>query len=308
MMHRFIIDTDGGADDAIAIMMALRHPHVQVEAITTVVGNVSVEQATRNALYLVELCGARVPVYQGSGRPMLREPSNAQSIHGEDGLGDLGLDPPQNKPQSEHAVDALIRCITDAPGEITVVALGPLTNVALALLKEPELAFALRDVYMMGGAVNALGNVTPSAEFNVWADPEAAKVVLHSGAPVTMVGWELTWGDMQLKVEERNHLRASGSRCAEFAVDCTRKLVEVYERLFGMSSIGLPDAIAVAVAIDPSICRTEVLYVTVETTSELTRGETVVDRWGVLGQSPNVEVCFDPDAAKFKHMLFDTLT
>jgi purine nucleosidase len=176
-----IIDTDGGADDAIAIMMALRHPDVQVEAITTVVGNVSIEQATRNALYLVELCGERVPVYQGSGRPMLREPSNAQSVHGKDGLGDLGLDPPQNKPESEHAVDALIRCITDAPDEITVVVLGLLTNVALALLKEPELAFALRDVCMMGGAVNALGNVTPSAEFNVWADPEAAKVVLHSG-------------------------------------------------------------------------------------------------------------------------------
>lgn len=166
MMHRFIIDTDGGADDAIAIMMALRHPDVQVEAITTVAGNVSVEQATRNALYLVELCGARVPVYQGSGRPMLREPSNAQSIHGKDGLGDLGLDPPQNKPQSEHAVDALIHCITDAPGEITVVALGPLTNVALALLKEPDLAVALRDVCMMGGAVNTLAESEPTERYN----------------------------------------------------------------------------------------------------------------------------------------------
>jgi purine nucleosidase len=307
-MQRFIIDTDVGADDAVAIMMALRHPGVQVEAITTVAGNVGVDQATRNALYLVEFCGTPVPIYRGVGQPMLREPSNAQEVFGTDGMGDLGLDPPQGKPQQEHAVDALIRHALDAPREITLVTLGPLTNIALALLKEPDLTLALRDIYVMGGAANALGNVTPSAEFNVWADPEAAKLVLHSGAPVTMVGWELVWGDMLLTIDEIDRLRASESRCAAFAVDCNRRVVEVFEELVGAPTIALPDAIAMAMAMDPNLCRTEALYVTVETTSELTRGETVVDRWSVLGQPPNVEVCFDPNAKRFKQMLFDTLT
>ena len=307
-MQRFIIDTDVGADDAVAIMMALRHSDVQVEAITTVAGNVPVEQATRNALYITGLCGADVPVYQGMGQPLLRAPSYAQHVHGQDGLGDLGLDPPQGQPQPEHAVDALIRYALAAPGEITLVTLGPLTNVALALLKEPALAFALRGIYMMGGAVNALGNITPSAEFNVWSDPEAARIVLHSGAGVTLVGWELVRGAMLLGVNELDRLRASGSPLAVFAVDCNRKVADLYQELVGEPVVGAPDPIAMAVAIDPGICRTELLYVTVETTSELTRGETVVDRWGVLGQPPNVQVCFDPDAARFKRLLFDLLT
>ena len=306
-MQRFIIDTDAGTDDAVAIMMALRHPDVQVEAITTVAGNVPVEQATRNALYVAELCGADVPVYQGVDRPILREPSGARHVHGQDGLGDLGLEPPQGQPQPEHAVDALVRCAATAPGEMTLVTLGPLTNLALALLKEPALASALRQVYMMGGTVNALGNITPSAEFNVWCDPEAAQIVLHSGAPVTMVGWELVWGDMLLRLEDMDRLRTSGSPLAVFAVDCHRQAVARFEARWGEPVLALPDPIAVAVAIDPGVCRTEALYVTVETTSELTRGETVVDRWGVLGQPPNAQVCFDPDAARFKRMLFEAL-
>jgi purine nucleosidase len=306
-MKRFIIDTDVGTDDAVAIMMAMRHADVQVEAITTVMGNVPVEQATSNALYIAELCGADVPVYQGMGQPILRQPSGAQHVHGQDGLGDLGLEPPQGQPQPEHAVDALIRCAAAAPGEMTLVTLGPLTNLAVALLKEPALASALRQVYIMGGAVNALGNVTPSAEFNVWSDPEAAQIVLHSGAPVTMVGWELVWGDMLLGLEEMDRLRASGSPLAVFAMDCNRQVADLCEELFGEPVLAMPDPIAMAVAIDPGVCRTEALYVTVETTSELTRGETVVDRWGVLGQPPNVRVCFDPDAARFKRMLFEAL-
>jgi purine nucleosidase len=307
-MNRFIIDTDMSADDAIALMMALRHPDIQVEAITTVAGSVPVAQATHNALFITELCDEDVPVYQGAGQPILREPVGAQDVYGKDGLGDLGTDPPQRMPQPEHAVDALVRLVMDAPGEHTLVTLGPLTNVALGLLKEPHLALAMRDVYVMGGTVNALGNVTPSAEFNVWADPEAAKRVFHSGAGVTMVGWELVWGDMSLDAKEIQLLQHHASPYARFAIDCNRNVLQVFERLLGKSVLALPGPIAMAMAIDRSICQREFLYATVETNSELTRGETVVDSWGVLGQPPNVRVCFDPDAAKFKQMLFDTLT
>jgi purine nucleosidase len=307
-MQRFIVDTDPGADDAIALMMALRHAGVQVDAITTVAGNVPVEQATANALYIAELCGAEVPVYQGMDRPMLRQPPDARHVHGQDGLGDLDRQPPRGHPQPEHAVDALIRHALAAPGQITLVALGPLTNVALALRREPALATALRRLVLMGGAVNALGNVTPSAEFNIWADPEAANIVFHAGAPVTMAGWELTSGDMLLGVEEIDRLRSHDSPLAVFAVDCYRQVRKLYEAFHGQPVMGLPDPIVMAVAIDPGLCRTEFLYVTVETTSELTRGETVVDRRGVLGQPPNIQVCFDPDPARFKRLLFDTLT
>jgi purine nucleosidase len=307
-VQRFIIDTDPGTDDAIALMMALRHAQVQVEAITTVAGNVPVEQATANALYIAELCGAEVPVYQGTDRPVLRPPAFAHDVHGQDGLGDLEREPPRGQPQLAHAVDALIRYALAAPGEITLVALGPLTNVALALRREPALAAALRRLVVMGGAVNTLGNVTPSAEFNIWTDPEAARMVFHAGAPVTMVGLELMWGDLLLGVEEIDRLRASGSPLAAFAVDCNHRVRDLLQKLLGEPVMALPDPIAIAVAIDPGLCRTESLYVTVETTSELTRGETVVDRWGVLGQPPNVQVCFDPDAARFKRLLFDTLT
>jgi purine nucleosidase len=311
-VQRFLVDTDGGADDAIALMMALNHPDVKVEAITTVADNVSVEQATRNVLYVTELCGCEVPVFRGMAKAILRPPSQVMKLHGQsvfssDGLGDLDLDPPRAGARPEHAVDAIIRIVLGEPGEISLITLGPLSNVAMALIREPRIAGVLRHVYMMGGAVNALGNVTPSAESNVWADPEAAQVLMQSGAAITLVGWELVLGEMLLSEEEMEHLRSSGSARARFAVDCSRKVVSVVEPMLGRRALPLPDPIAMAVAIEPGICRTEELYVAVETTGELTRGETVVDRWGVLGREPNVEVCFDPDPIRFKRLLFETL-
>jgi purine nucleosidase len=294
-------------------MMALKNPDIRVEAITTVAGNVSVAQATRNSLYVTELCGQRVPVFQGIGGPLLQPRSrvsvaHAEGVFGKDGLGDLGLDPPEQTEQAEHAVDAMISRFTSEPGQISLVTLGPLSNVALALSKEPQLAKAVSRIYMMGGTANALGNVTPSAEFNVWADPEAAQVLLSSGADITMIGWELVWGDMLINQAEMKRLRESSGPCGRFAVDCCRKVVPVVEQLIGQPSLSLPDGIAMAVAIDPSVCRTEALHVSVETRGQYTRGETIVDRFGVLGCEPNVDVCFDPDSRLFKHLLFSALT
>ena len=178
----------------------------------------------------------------------------------------------------------------------------------MALLKEPAFAQTVKEIVLMGGAANALGNVTPSAEFNIWADPDAAKLVFHCGAPVIMAGWELVWGEMMLTPDEMARLRASSAPCAVFAMDCTTKIVALYKQLFNTTSLAMPDPIAMAVAIDRRVCRAQEFYVTVETESDLTRGETVVDRFGVLGQPPNVAVCLEPDAARFKQMIFDTLT
>src|SRR6202162_6447880 len=197
MPRAFLIDTDTASDDAVALIMALRAPDVQVAAITVVAGNVPVEQATRNALYTAELCGSQVPVYAGVSRPLLRESSNAQWFHGVDGLGDRGYPPPKRGPESKHAVDAIIDVISANPG-IVVVTLGPLTNVALALARSPGIARNVSRCVIMGGNPCTEGNVTPAAEFNMWVDPEAARMVLRSGLPGEVVGWHRCRGGANL--------------------------------------------------------------------------------------------------------------
>lgn len=304
-MRKFLIDTDTASDDAVAILMALRAPEVQVVAITIVAGNVGVDQGAKNALNTVELCGATTPVYKGLAKPLLREHVDARFFHGEDGMGGLNLPPPQLEPQPKHAVDAIIETIHSAPGEITLVTLGPLSNIAAALLKEPTIASEVKDVYVMGGAANVIGNRTPSAEYNIWCDPEAARIVFHSGMPILMVGWEHCLGDSLLSEEDMKAMRVLKTPYADFALDCNREALKVGREWLGLLGMPQPDPVAMAVALDREVCtHAERKYVDVETTSELTRGETVVDRFGVLNKQPNIEVCFALDAAKFKSLLF----
>ena len=304
-MHRLIIDTDTASDDAVALLMALRWPDVQVEAITVVAGNVSVEQAARNAGYTVELCAAEVPIYVGLGKPLLREHVDARFFHGEDGMGDMGYPAPRRAPRPEHAVDVLVDRIRARPGEITLVTLGPLSNVAAALLKAPDIAQKVRACYVMGGAANVIGNVTPAAEYNVWCDPEAARVVFHSGMPVLMVGWEHSLGESLLDDRDLDRLRRLDTPYARFVLDCNRRALEVGREMLGLAGLCLPDPVTMAIALDRAVCtRSERYFVDVETCSELTRGETVVDRFGVLDREPNVEVCLAVDANRFKEMLF----
>ena len=188
-----IIDTDTASDDAVALIMALREPEVEVKAITIVAGNVSMEKGSRNARYTVELCEADVPVYEGADRPLLREPRTASFFHGEDGLGDRGYPPPRRAAAAGHAVSALVEGIRAHPG-LTLVTLGPLTNVALALAQSPEVVDEVGRCVVMGGAACTVGNMTPAAEYNIWCDPEAARICFRSGLPIEMVGWELSRG------------------------------------------------------------------------------------------------------------------
>jgi purine nucleosidase len=308
-VRRFLIDTDTASDDAVAILMALRTPDVVVEAITIVAGNVAVEQGATNALYTVELCGREVPVYKGLARPLLRPHVDARFFHGMDGMGDLNLPAPRQQPQAQHAVPAIIDTIRAAPGEITLVTLGPLSNVAAALVQAPDIAPQVKEAYVMGGAANVVGNITPAAEYNIWCDPEAAKIVFHSGMPITMVGWELALGPALLVEEDMQRLRALGTPYADFALDTNRRALQSCRQWLGLPGMTLCDPVAMAVALDRRLCtHAEKKYVDVETTSELTRGETVVDRFGVLRQEPNLEVCLAIDAARFKAMLFDRVS
>lgn len=307
MSRVFVIDTDTASDDAVALMMALRAPDVTVAAITTVAGNVPLAQATRNALTVVERAGADVPVSAGLDRPLLRERSPATFFHGQDGMGDLDLPPPGRTQTSEHAVDTLLRVIDRYAGAVTLVTLGPLSNIAAALLRAPELAGKVAECYMMGGAANTIGNITPAAEYNIWCDPEAAELVFRSGLPILMVGHEHSLGEAVLTRPELDVLRQQ-SELARLAVDCNAAAYVASTEWLREAGLTQPDPVTMAVAIDPSICtRRERCWIGVETAGELTRGMTVVDRWGVLKREPNAEACYAIDARRWKALLFELL-
>ncbi len=307
-MRKFWIDTDTASDDAVAILMALRWPDVDVVGISTVSGNVPVEMCAVNARYTVELCGKDTPVYLGAAKPLLREASYAYFFHGPDGMGGMNYPAPRRPLAEEHAVQALIDAVRAHPGEITLVTLGPLTNVALALALAPDLAQKIPVCYVMGGAAATLGNVTPAAEFNIWVDPEAAKMVFHSGLRLVMVGWELCRGEANLSEADMAEVRSFGTVLADFSLDCNRQAIETNRTWLKDPALPLPDPVTMAVALDPSVSvRQSSHYVDVEILSEVTRGMTVVDERGVLNRAANVEVCWEIDIPKWKETLYRTL-
>lgn len=302
--RRLLIDTDIGTDDAIALIMALRHPGVQVDLITTVAGNAPLAHTTRNALYVSELCGRRIPVYAGAERPLLREPTDARGVHGADGLGDLGLPPPAGAVQPGHAALALIERINAAPGACTLVTLGPLTNIALALLLDPTIAAKLRGCVVMGGAGSASGNVTAAAEFNIWADAEAARIVFRAGMQLTLVGIELCRGPARSTADEYARFAASVDPVARFAAMMCRHLAETAKARYGWDGeAAIPDAVAMAIALEPALALSYVdCPVDVETRGDLTYGETVLDRRPAAGGG-NARVCLTLDVPGYKAML-----
>jgi purine nucleosidase len=317
---RFLIDTDTASDDAVALIMALRSPQVEALAITTVAGNVDVHQASRNALYTAELCDSRVPVFMGAEKPLKRAHVGAEWFHGRDGLGDHGYGPPRRAVEKQNAVDAIIETIESHPG-LVMVTLGPLTNVALAVQKEPSIATKVSRCVVMGGAPCCEGNVTPAAEYNIWCDPEAARIVMGSALPIELVGWHLCRGEALLNVSDIQEVLDLGTPVAKFAIECNSVAQEAILKQTGEHGISLPDPVAMAVAIDPSIVTSESAhFVEVETQSELTRGMTVVDRLNVAEDERNRDVwaqsiegrdkaktIWTIDNVRFKHLLFAAL-
>ena len=305
----FIIDTDTASDDAVALVMALRHPEVEVAAITVVAGNVPLPQAVQNALYMVELCGLAgvVPVHAGRAEPLSRALRTAQFVHGQDGMGDIGLPLHGREPAVGDAVDVLVSEINRRPpGSVTLVTLGPLTNVAVAIQRDPSIATRLREIVTMGGTGDAVGNITAAAEFNIWVDPEAAAVVFEAGARLTMVGWDISRKYAVIDDADADRLRELG-RFGGFAVDIQATLAEVVKAETHLAGFDLPDPIAMAVAIEPSIAtRVEHLNVRVETQSEITAGQTVIDHLGVEHLEPNVHVVLEASRQGFIDLLHAT--
>src|SRR5260370_9947192 len=235
----FLIDTDTASDDAVALIMALRSPQARVLAITTVAGNVAVQQSTRNALYTAKLCGTDVPVFMGAEKPLHRPHESAHWFHGRDGLGDHGYPAPGKAAEKQPAAEANVATIEANPG-LVLVTLGPLTNVALALQRNPAIAAKVGRCVVMGGAPCCEGNVTPAAEYNIWCDLEAARIVLRSGLPVELVGWHLCRGEAALNPDDIKYVLSICTAQARFAIECNSRAQEPYFDQTGEHAISCP--------------------------------------------------------------------
>jgi inosine-uridine nucleoside N-ribohydrolase len=305
-MQRVILDCDPGHDDALAILLAARAPGIQLEAITTVAGNQTLEKTTSNALKVCAVAGIRdVPIAAGMDRPLVRELRVADDIHGASGLDGPLLPEPDLKPASIHAVDLLIEKLLVSDGDLAIVATGPLTNLAVAMRREPRIVPHIQQIVLMGGALG-LGNVTPAAEFNIFVDPEAAHVVFTCGRPITMIGLEVTH-QAQATPAVRERIRALGSPVARLVDDLLGFFAQTYHQVFGFPAPPVHDPCAVAWVLDPTLVRSRPMHVDVELRGEWTAGRTVCDVYGVTGKPANAEVGLELDAPRFWDLLIETL-
>jgi inosine-uridine nucleoside N-ribohydrolase len=295
----FILDCDPGHDDAIALLLALASPELELLGVTTVSGNQTLEKTTANAIRVLDHVGRHdVPVAAGAPRPLVRERYVAAYVHGETGLDGPDLPPPGREPEQGHAIEFIAARARERP--ITLVPTGPLTNVALFLARYPELQERIERVVLMGGAI-AEGNVTPAAEFNIWADPEAAERVFQSGLDVTMVGLDVT--HKALFTQEHADRLAAAGKAGKLVADLFGFYVQFHQSQYGWDGTPVHDAVAVAHVIDPSILETKDRGVIVDTGPELSRGRTYVDLWGRAGWEANCHVATDIDSARFLDLL-----
>ena len=301
-----IVDCDPGHDDALALLLAVGDPRLRVLGVTTVAGNQTLDKTTRNALRMLALAGVDdVPVAAGCDRPLVGDLSVAEYIHGVSGLDGPDLDVPVASVEDVHAVELMRRLIMSSAELVTVIALGPLTNVALLLRRHPEVAPRVRRVVFMGGSTER-GNTTPYGEFNIVTDPEAADIVLRFGLPTTMIGLNVT--HQALATEQIiAEFRGLGTRMGAVCADLMTYFASAYLREFGFAHPPVHDPIAVAAVIDPSIVRTASAPVAVELTGTYTRGATSVDLHGRTGQAPNADVAVGLDVDAFWRLLMSAV-
>jgi inosine-uridine nucleoside N-ribohydrolase len=299
LAERILLDCDPGHDDAIAILLALASPEVELLGITTVAGNQTLEKTTANAIRILEFAGrTEIPVAAGANRPLVREPYVARYVHGDTGLDGPELPAPQGSPLDEHAVDFLGR---HADG-VTLVAVGPLTNVGLLLARYPGVQPAR--IVLMGGSIG-VGNVTPAAEFNIWADPEAAARVFESGLDVTMIGLDVTHQALMTQADA-DRLRASG-RTGTLVAELWEFYNRFHQQTYGFDGSPIHDALALAHVFRPDLVETAHRHVAIDCESELSRGRTLVDLWRRTGHEPNAHVGVEADGRGFIELLLERL-
>ena len=300
-----LIDCDPGHDDAMALLLALASPELDLLGVSTVHGNQTLDKTTANALRVLEFAGrGDVPVAAGADRPLTREPRVAAHVHGETGLDGPDLPPPAGAPADAHAVDFLAERLRAARRPVTLIPIGPLTNVALLLARHPEAADDIERIVLMGGAI-AEGNVTPAAEFNIWVDPEAAARVFAGGIDVTMVGLDVTHRAL-MTGEHAERLRAAG-RVGAMVAELWAFYHRFHSRVYDFPGAPVHDALAVAHVIRGDLLVTVPRNVEVDCASELCRGRTVVDLWQISGREPNAHVAVDVDADAFLEMLVERI-
>ena len=306
-MNNIIIDTDTGVDDAQAILLAFGHKETKIEAITSVSGNVDVEKTTANVLKVLDVAGQDVPVYAGCALPIVNPPMHASFVHGEDGLGDCGIPASKRKPESKHAVHALIDMANAQPGELSIVALGPLTNIAVATMLDPGLPGKFKQLTIMGGAVSGKGNTHITAEFNIYFDPEAARIIFDKWPMVQVLDWETTVATGLTK-ENLDMLFAMGTPKADFFRKISATTLAFIKDHFKDERLFAADGLAMSVAVEPSIIkRKELRHLTIELSGEHSRGLTVVDWFGMGGKIPNAEIIMEVDQPRFAELMADGL-
>jgi len=308
MSRKIIIDTDPGQDDAVAILLALASPELEVLGIVAVAGNVGLHHNANNALKIVELANRTdVPVYAGCSRPMRRHLVTAEHVHGETGLNGPDLPEPQTPLQAQHGVDYIIDTLMAAePKTITLCTLGPLTNIAMALVKQPAIADRIVEIVMMGGAYFEVGNITPAAEFNIYVDPEAADVVMRSGIPMVMMPLDVTH-QIQSTPERLNAIKALGNKAGTAVYEMLSFSESFDLQKYGWEGAPLHDPTVIAYLLQPDLFEGRHCNVTIETASELTVGMTVADYWHVTGKVKNVQYMRNGDAVGFHALLLERL-
>ncbi|MDO6657709.1 nucleoside hydrolase [Anaerobacillus sp. 1_MG-2023] len=303
--RKVILDCDPGHDDAISIILAASSDQIQIEGITTVAGNVDVEKTTLNALKVCDFIGLDVPVARGAEQPLVKTREFAPDIHGDSGLDGPELpEVPKKMMIDQHAVDFIIERLLDSDGEITLVPTGPLTNIALAIEKEPAIVGKIREIVLMGGGT--FGNWTPTAEFNIYVDAEAANVVFNSGVPVTMFGLDVTHQAITTPAILQE-ISSIGTNVSKFVGDLLEFFTKTYKEVFDFEGAPIHDACTVAYLIDESIFEFETVRVDIETKGEFTYGTTCVDRLHVTGRKPNVKFAHGINQEKFWGLLIKAL-
>jgi inosine-uridine nucleoside N-ribohydrolase len=300
-----LIDCDPGHDDAMALLLALASPEVDLLGVTTVHGNTTLDNSTANALRVLEFAGrGDVPVAAGADRPLVREPRVANHVHGESGLDGPDLPPPAGAPVTAHAVDFLADRLRASGRPVTLIPTGPLTNVALLLARHPDAAQDIERIVLMGGAI-AEGNVTPAAEFNIWVDPEAAARVFASGLDITMIGLDITHRAL-MTADHAERLRAGG-RVGALVAELWAFYHRYHSEVYDFHGTPVHDALAVAHVIRSGLVRTEHRNVAIECASELCLGRTVVDVWQVTGRAPNAHVGVEVEGDAFLDLLVERI-